>query len=340
MSQWIPYTELFKNHPGSKVIQGKATSIDKDAKTVKLESGEEVGFDYLVIATGSKLPGPMKTEWMEMEDGLRESEGIVEGVGKAEHVALIGGGFIGVELAGEIASEHPSKKITIIHSGPSLLNTTKTVTDSFRDLLLKDLQALPNVTVLLNERVIPSDDGHLLPNGKGFHLGNHTIKTETGKEISSDVQFLSTGTQSPNSEFVTSLGPDMLDDRKLVKVRLTGQLVCFDHIFALGDVSDMDEMKMAYLAGSQGSIVGKNIITLITSTAPSKLIEYTKLSSGMGPAVVSMGPNSGRTQLPYIILGGFITKTLKSSTLLIPKHWKLARASHLMPKQPSKGWFW
>ncbi|KAJ3103669.1 hypothetical protein HDU97_009922 [Phlyctochytrium planicorne] len=339
-TQWVPYTELFKTHPGSKVIQGKASSIDKDAKKVKLENGEQISFDYLIISTGTKLPGPMKTEWNNKEDGVKETDQIVEAVKTAEHVVIVGGGIIGCELAGEIATDYPTKKVTIIHNGSSLMHTTKTATDSLRTLVLKDLQSFPTpVEVLLNERVVPGKNGQLLPNGKGFNLGKHTLRTESGKEITGDVQFLSTGTQTPNSDFVKSLGKDAVDANGFVKTRPTAQLVGFDNIFAIGDVSDLDDVKLAYLAGVQATLATKNIIALINGT--SKLGEYTKIPEVNSPAIVSLGRNGGRTQLPYLgVFGSFTTRNIKSANLMVPMMWGNAKASALYPKEPSKGWLW
>ena len=36
-------------------------------------------------------------------------------------VLIIGGGRMGVELAGEIAADYPEKNVTLIHDGPRLL---------------------------------------------------------------------------------------------------------------------------------------------------------------------------------------------------------------------------
>ena len=40
-------------------------------------------------------------------------------------VVIIGGGAVGVELAGEILDRYPDKKITVLNSGEKLLNNVK-----------------------------------------------------------------------------------------------------------------------------------------------------------------------------------------------------------------------
>lgn len=41
---------------------------------------------------------------------------------KSEKVVIIGGGPVGVELAGEIAADFPQKSVTIIHSRDQLID--------------------------------------------------------------------------------------------------------------------------------------------------------------------------------------------------------------------------
>ena len=45
-------------------------------------------------------------------------------VDKAENILIIGGGAVGVELAGEIRERDPKKHITIVTSGSTLLAHT------------------------------------------------------------------------------------------------------------------------------------------------------------------------------------------------------------------------
>ena len=42
-------------------------------------------------------------------------------IDKANNVIIVGGGAVGIELAGEIADKYSAKMITIIHSNTSLV---------------------------------------------------------------------------------------------------------------------------------------------------------------------------------------------------------------------------
>ncbi len=81
----------------------KVTAVDREAKTVTLASGETLAWDTLVLATGShvrrlripgiELPGVHYLRTMSDVDGIRE--GIAEG----RSLVIVGGGYIGLEVA-------------------------------------------------------------------------------------------------------------------------------------------------------------------------------------------------------------------------------------------------
>lgn len=80
-----------------------ATALDRERKVVVLEDGAEVGYDRLVIATGSRArtwPGPGAGldgvfTLRRIEDSLALREAIAPGV----RLAIVGAGFIGCEVA-------------------------------------------------------------------------------------------------------------------------------------------------------------------------------------------------------------------------------------------------
>jgi hypothetical protein len=98
---------------------------------------------------------------------------------------------IGIELAGEIATDFPEVQVTLIHSGETLaspdLFTLKT-----RNMMLDTLKE-KKVNVLLNERIVlahtdaGSGRGSVLPGNAGYHIGSLTLKTESGKELVSGI---------------------------------------------------------------------------------------------------------------------------------------------------------
>jgi NADPH-dependent 2,4-dienoyl-CoA reductase/sulfur reductase-like enzyme len=81
----------------------RATGLDLDARTVRLASGDDVGYDGLVIATGAaprRLPGQEEhahvTVLRTLDDALDLRARLVGG---GRRVVVIGAGFIGLEVA-------------------------------------------------------------------------------------------------------------------------------------------------------------------------------------------------------------------------------------------------
>jgi 3-phenylpropionate/trans-cinnamate dioxygenase ferredoxin reductase component len=82
------------------------TGLDLDARTAKLSSKQEVAFDKALIATGANVRR-LNVEGCELEQihylrTLGNSDAIHEGVADAEQVVLIGGSYIGCEVAASL----------------------------------------------------------------------------------------------------------------------------------------------------------------------------------------------------------------------------------------------
>ena len=86
-------------------IRGWVKDLDANAGNFRLESGETVTWDRLLIATGSK---PRRPEWQGLEKvrsglvhfvSLQDLDACEAGVKRRERAVVVGGGLIGIELA-------------------------------------------------------------------------------------------------------------------------------------------------------------------------------------------------------------------------------------------------
>jgi 3-phenylpropionate/trans-cinnamate dioxygenase ferredoxin reductase subunit len=80
-----------------------ATEIDCDARTITLADGKRVGYGHLVLATGARnrvppLPG-IELDGVAYLRNLAETEELRQRMAAAEHIVVIGAGFIGLEFA-------------------------------------------------------------------------------------------------------------------------------------------------------------------------------------------------------------------------------------------------
>ncbi len=92
------------------------TALDLDSRTAKLSSKEEIEFDKALLATGANVRR-LNVEGCELEQihylrTLGNADAIREGVADAENVVLIGGSYIGCEVAASMSMM--GKQATIV----------------------------------------------------------------------------------------------------------------------------------------------------------------------------------------------------------------------------------
>lgn len=80
-----------------------ATAIDPDLRTVALDDGSSLSYDVLVLATGSRarrlsIPGAELPGIHHLRD-LRDADMIRDAIGPNRRLAIVGGGYIGLEAA-------------------------------------------------------------------------------------------------------------------------------------------------------------------------------------------------------------------------------------------------
>jgi NADPH-dependent 2,4-dienoyl-CoA reductase/sulfur reductase-like enzyme len=103
--------EFYKEHGISVRLHTEAAGVDADRKILRLKSGEELAFENLVIATGATprtldLPGSADMFGIYYLRSMSDSRLIKLQAAKSSHVAVIGGGFIGMEVASVFAKQN------------------------------------------------------------------------------------------------------------------------------------------------------------------------------------------------------------------------------------------
>ena len=117
-----PIRSIVREKKNVAVLMDEAIDIDTAQQRVKLKSGTEFEFDYLILATGSTHSYFGKDDWAQIAPGLKTVEDALEirrrvllafelaerqmvetGSHPALNFVIIGGGPTGVELAGAIS---------------------------------------------------------------------------------------------------------------------------------------------------------------------------------------------------------------------------------------------
>ncbi|KAG0577160.1 hypothetical protein KC19_5G135500 [Ceratodon purpureus] len=277
------------------IVQSAAESVS--GSEVVTESGERVPFDFLVITTGTTYSGPStKAERVKLYEADKEK------IVAADHVLVIGGGPVGVELVGEIVVDFPDKKVTLVHSGKRLLEFLGT---KVSDKTLKWLQSKKNVEVILNDRIALEG------------LTGPEYVTKNGTHIKADAHFVCIGKRVGSSWLQSSDLSQLIDEEGRLKVDANMRLEGQSNIFAVGDIANTKEIKQGYLAGKQADVVVDNIKRLIKNSKAPKLAEYKPLTSPLG--LVSLGRYEGVAQFPIVTLIGRLPGMLKSGDLFVGK---------------------
>lgn len=148
------YAESEQGYAGKfKFVQGTLLNVNGDGKTIEVQLASKrkanLPYDVLIIATGFKYESPVKSEGvLTITDRKAKLDQFHEQVKAAKNIAVVGGGIVGVELAGEIAF-HPQaseKKISLIVRGDKLLKQVHSSAHEHADKFLKE----KNVNVVYN----------------------------------------------------------------------------------------------------------------------------------------------------------------------------------------------
>ncbi|KAE8394835.1 hypothetical protein BDV23DRAFT_126500 [Aspergillus alliaceus] len=282
---FIPYGSYLRSAPKGSYewVRDTVERIlpDQDGKTGKVElaSGAKVEFDYLVLATGSSGGLPSRVPAETKNEGIKLLVSEQEKLRAAKDVVIVGGGAAGIELVADAKSLYPEKNVTLVHSRETLLGRFGPRLGKRALQQLKEL----GVRIILGQRLL-SDEAE-----------NGTVTLSSGETIPCDYLVKCIG-QHPNSKLIQLLSPESISESGHVKVRPTLQLIdmSLNHIYAAGDVVEMDNINNGRAAVQQAQRVSQNIVRSINSQSQ---LEYhpewwegmTKLHVGLGKALMWMG---------------------------------------------------
>jgi len=268
----------------AKIIVGKVTEVSKEYVKVK---GKKIKFNYLVIASGSSYNSPFKEQHIVIATRARNLRNHYDELCKAKKVLIIGGGFVGTELAGEILWKYnKEKKITIVHSRERILGRNAKEVIDYAENFLKT----KGVNIIYGERVEKQENGKYI--------------TDKGRKLEADIAFFCTGI-TPNYDFMKKNFQEQLNEQNQIKVNNYLQLVGEKNIFTIGDVGDRVEEKTAQNAKRQADVMVKNICSLEKGR---KLKIYKPKST---PLIISLGKNTAIFCGKKIIFTGFIPALMK-----------------------------
>lgn len=266
-------------------VFSEVTSIDKDKKTItilNLKTDEIVteAYDDLVISTGAypvkpPIPGIDETNNLFTLRNIPDMDAIKSFINtnKPKHATVIGGGFIGIEMAENL--HHLGMKVALVEMADQVMNS---VDIEMAEVVHQHIRE-KNVDLILSDGV------------QAFNQNGSQLALKSGKTIDTDLIIFSIGVRPEN----------MLAKQAGLDLGQFGGILVDDHlktsddsIYAIGDVIEVKDFVtgdnvMIPLAGpsnKQGRIVADNLCGIASTykgsmgTSVAKVFDYTVGSTG------------------------------------------------------------
>lgn len=298
---------LFKRFRLDVRVSHKVTAIDPAAKTVTVhnlltDATRTESYDNLVIATGARprhlnIPGIERAQTLrDVVDADRVKaavHAVQAATGNQAHAVVLGAGFIGVELAENLA--HLGIHTTLVQRGPAILNM-------FDPEMVEPLQAH-----------LIANGINLLVNATPAEITDTHVNLADGRSLPADLVFSATGVE-PDNALAKAAG---------LKLGPTGglwvdaqQRTSDPHIFAAGDAVEKQSelltgatiIPLANLANRHGRLIADAIAGLETAAHPAMgtiiigafgmaaaltgLSEKAAEAAGVGHQVIHVHPGS------------------------------------------------
>ena len=240
------------------VVVDEATTIDRDAKTVGTKGNQTFRYEKLVLATGStpivpRIKGADKKGVYSIHKDMTYLKTLIGEIKTARNVLIVGGGFIGVELADEISKMNGPNVLLVEILDALLPNSfdpefSQTAEETLKSNGVKVLTGTGLEEILGGEKV----DG---------------VRLSDGREIAADAIMIGIG-GTPNTKLATEAGLDLGKGRG---IWVDEYMRTIDNdVFAVGDCADKRDfythksvpVMLASTATAEARIAGANLYQL------------------------------------------------------------------------------
>lgn len=116
----------------------------------------------------------------------------------------------------------------------------------------------------------------------------------------------------------------VLNNKGQIKVTSKLRVLGHDTIFAVGDITDLDENKMAWHINAQVQRAVYNINQILLDKTTDKFLKDYKAQTNNPQMAVTLGSKQGVVHLPVIglITNPLMTRQAKAAHMLVPKYRK------------------
>ncbi|MDG1571850.1 FAD/NAD(P)-binding oxidoreductase [Robiginitalea sp. M366] len=303
--QTQPYPESFWSRNRMDRIRGYVTAIHPETRSVALADGREIGYDKLILATGSK---PNKFGWPGQDlDGvqglysyqdLERLEAFAPNATACRRAVVVGGGLIGIELAEMLRSRDIPVTFLVRESsfwnGVLPAGESEMINTHIREHHI-DLRLGTNL-----KEILPDANGRV-----------RAVVTEQGETIPCNLVGLTAGV-SPNIDFLRGSGIN-LGKGVLVNRYLETNL---PDIYAVGDCAQQREP------------IGRR--------RPVEAVWYTGRMMGETVARTVCGQRTAYTPGHWFNSAKFLDIEYQTYGWVFPEHTREAHEAHFHWRHPKK----
>ena len=254
--------EFYKQNNINIITEEKIIKVDFNKKTLTSSKNNDFNYDQLLIATGSKnrkldienLDKKIQNEIIYLRN-IEESEEIKKRINIANEILVIGGGFIGLEIAS--SASQLGKKVTIVEMGDQLMG--RVIPKEIADMIQSVHEENGN-TIYLQTQI-----KKITKKNNSFQILLNSKTT-----LSADLIIVGIGSSPNTSLFVES---SLEINNGIITDEFSRTSI--PDVFAAGDVSNFfhpmygTHMRLESFkhAQNQGINAGKNILGIQTSYA-------------------------------------------------------------------------
>ncbi len=317
----IPYDGLLRH---GRVLKGRVAALHSHGAT--LADGSELASDFTLVATGSSYALPFKSSAEDVEAFVAAHRALGDRIARASHIAIVGAGPVGTELAGEIAASRPGTRITLIAAAAYPVPGQSA---RLQRALMDRLQRLG--VQVITHRTAPD-----ITPGQGAQDG--PLVLSDGQVIAADLVLPALGA-SPRTDLLSSLPRVRLDGagRVVTDAWLRPAPGTMPGLFAGGDMAATGDAMTIVGALRQVPYLAKTLRAASRGTPIDRLPAYRPWRDA--PMLVPTGPRLGASHLPLpgplawagtaYGVGDALTRLLKGRDLFVGKYRRLLRAPRI-----------
>lgn len=230
----------------------RAVAIDRDAKTVRLDDGEVLAYDHLALALGARnrvlpIPGGDHPDNLELRD-LAHAREILKRSKMLGRVVIVGGGFIGLEVAAFLREKGIAVDIVELADRLMARAVSPPVSEYFRRL---------------HEGMGAKIHFHSQAATIAHKGGRAVLGLQDGRELAADAILVAAGIV-PNVELAAAAGLKiengiLVDDRLLTSdpsISAFGDCAAFPCVYAEGRCIRLESVQNAV---DQGRCIAKRL---------------------------------------------------------------------------------